>query len=137
MRLTRQAPMHESPDHGSAAQLDDEDAALWMAVLDADHPSLRFDRKTTEHETEPGGFVAGHTSQPRSAEGLEHPGTTLRRHTGPLVVNGDADSVGEARHDHTHPALDPRVLHGVAHQILEDTSHELGVAVTRRFADGL
>src|SRR5688500_17838695 len=107
MRLARQAPMHESPDRGSAAQLDDEGAALRMTVLDADHPPLRLDRKTTEHETEPAGFVAVHTSQPRSAEGLEHPGATLRRHTGPLIVNGDADSVGEARDDHTHPALDP------------------------------
>ena len=87
--------MHESPDCGSAAQLDDEDAAPRMSVLDTDRAPLGFDGETTEHETEPGGFVAIRAAEPVCAEGLEHPGPFLRRHTGPFIVNRDADPVGK------------------------------------------
>src|SRR5207247_1702546 len=104
------------------------------AVLDSDRTALRLDRKPAERKPQSRRFIAGCAPERFGAVWLEDSGSLFLRHSGPFIVDRDVCSVRGTGDDHAHLLLDLRVLYGVDHEILDDASCELGIAVTSRIA---
>src|SRR5215831_5090031 len=123
-----------SPDVARAPELHEERVPAWRAPFAPDRPTLRLDGETAERQPESGRFVAASAPQSLRAVWLEDSGSLFRRKRWPIVGDPDRYALLRTRDDDAHLPIDGRDLRCVTHEVLDDASCELGIAVAHRIA---